>query len=986
MTFPSRSAARVALMLFLISAAAAAQEFMFYPYYGKNKVIYETFRWKTYPTEHFRIHFYADEPQALKNVAELSESAYQKLSEILKHQLSDPVPLIYYTTFTDFELSNVFDISEGVLGVSEPLLHRIGIHGDMPLDELQRLIEHELAHIFEFDILWGSQTASLIALNVPPLWLFEGLSEYATQDWSSWSTMIVRDAVLNDRLPDMAESGDLESRFPMPRDPSYDFGHAIYDFIEVRFGRNAVQDLWQSIKGSPLIRKIAPVKRAFNIKTLDFNQEFQKYLREKNRKYLLRENPADYSIALGPKFPLNPYYFTFSHAVSPSGDLVAALTYNVSDFDIDLVLVSVKDGSIVKNITPGFTTKYEYIIYEYDPSLGSDIAWSPDGDAIAFIARDGRRYSLYLVDPVRGVITRKYQIDYDRPSAPRFFPDGRSVLFTAFIKGTHDIFKLDLESGVTVNLTRDDYFEKAPAVSPDGLSIVYSIRLDDTDKLFLSPLADLSQKTQLTFGPGNTTCPSFSADSHLVYYVGDVREAFNIYSVDLAKGEVKRYTDVWTGNFFPSAHPADPGKLFFSSFNKGSYQVFSARLAGTVEDRFTFAQLGSAEPLRRFKPALTLDIDKEKIEPYPGLNELYVAGRPPIDILVSSDGSIYGGAALSFGDLLGDHNFLVMLYQARGMTSYYLSYLNQKRRLQFMPTFYQFTMFYYPPYAYIDPSLYNRLTYQDAIAYRKITSVNIDAYYPLDRYYRLEGNFGFFRYEESFLDPYDLFQQGVGPGSYSYFWNGNVLSASLALVGETTHFSPYYGPRAGHTFRFYLAQAIPVAAGFFSNTTVRADLRKYLYLGSDALLALRFEGWASRGRDPYISYYGGNNQVRSAYFYNIACTEGWFGNAELRLPLINIASTIIGTIGPIRAVFFFDLTRSKFYDYPAEFSLYPAPFEPAVVLDAIGSYGWGIQLFFLGLPIHIEWVKQLGWPDFANPFSIQSFGGFKTKFWIGLDF
>jgi len=986
MTFPSRSAARLALMLFLISAAAAAQEFMFYPYYGKNKVIYETFRWKTYPTEHFRIHFYADEPQALKNVAELSESAYQKLSEILKHQLSDPVPLIYYTTFTDFELSNVFDISEGVLGVSEPLLHRIGIHGDMPLDELQRLIEHELAHIFEFDILWGSQTASLIALNVPPLWLFEGLSEYATQDWSSWSTMIVRDAVLNDRLPDMTESGDLESRFPMPRDPSYDFGHAIYDFIEVRFGRNAVQDLWQSIKGSPLIRKIAPVKRAFNIKTLDFNQEFQKYLREKNRKYLLRENPADYSIALGPKFPLNPYYFTFSHAVSPSGDLVAALTYNVSDFDVDLVLVSVEDGSIVKNITPGFTTKYEYIIYEYDPSLGSDIAWSPDGDAIAFIARDGRRYSLYLVDPVRGVITRKYQIDYDRPSAPRFFPDGRSVLFTAFIKGTHDIFKLDLESGVTVNLTRDDYFEKAPAVSPDGLSIVYSIRLDDTDKLFLSPLADLSQKTQLTFGPGNTTCPSFSADSHLVYYVGDVREAFNIYSVDLTKGEVKRYTDVWTGNFFPSAHPADPGKLFFSSFNKGSYQVFSARLAGTVEDRFTFAQLGSAEPLRRFKPALTLDIDKEKIEPYPGLNELYVAGRPPIDILVSSDGSIYGGAALSFGDLLGDHNFLVMLYQARGMTSYYLSYLNQKRRLQFMPTFYQFTMFYYPPYAYIDPSLYNRLTYQDAIAYRKITSVNIDAYYPLDRYYRLEGNFGFFRYEESFLDPYDLFQQGVGPGSYSYFWNGNVLSASLALVGETTHFSPYYGPRAGHTFRFYLAQAIPVAAGFFSNTTVRADLRKYLYLGSDALLALRFEGWASRGRDPYISYYGGNNQVRSAYFYNIACTEGWFGNAELRLPLINIASTIIGTIGPIRAVFFFDLTRSKFYDYPAEFSLYPAPFEPAVLLDAIGSYGWGIQLFFLGLPIHIEWVKQLGWPDFANPFSIQSFGGFKTKFWIGLDF
>jgi hypothetical protein len=191
-----------------------AQRFMFFPYYGKNKVAYETFRWQRYPTEHFRIYFYTEDPRLLKSVAELAESAYDKLSEILKHQLSDPVPLIYYRTYTDFELSNLFDISEGVLGVSEPLLHRIGIHGDMPVDELQRLIEHELAHVFQFDILWGSQGASLYALNVPPLWMFEGLSEYVTHDWSSWSTMIVRDSVLNDRIPELTNSGDLEAQEP----------------------------------------------------------------------------------------------------------------------------------------------------------------------------------------------------------------------------------------------------------------------------------------------------------------------------------------------------------------------------------------------------------------------------------------------------------------------------------------------------------------------------------------------------------------------------------------------------------------------------------------------------------------------------------------------------------------------------------------------------------------------------------------------------
>jgi WD40-like Beta Propeller Repeat len=974
------------LILFLIIAtSAAAQQFMFYPYYGKNKVLYESFRWKTYPTEHFNLHFYSDQPQTLKTIADLAESAYKKLSETLKHELSDQVPLLFYTTFTDFELSNVFDVSEGVLGVSEPILHRIGIHGDMPIDELQNLIEHELTHIFEFDILWGSQGAALFALNIPPLWLFEGLSEYATQKWSSWSTMIVRDAVLNDRVPKITDSLQLDTRFPMPRDPSYDFGHAIYDFIESRFGSNGVKDLWQSVKGSPLIRRITPVKSAFNMKPHDFNFEFQKYLREKNRKFLLRENPEDYSIALGPKFPLDPYYFTFSHAVSPSGDLVAALTYNVSDYDVDLVLISTENGSIIRNITPGYTTQYEYIVYEYDPSLGSDIAWSADGDTIAFIARDGRKYSLYLVDPVRGKITKKFRIGYDRPSAPCFFPDGRALLFTAFVQGTHDIFKLDLQSGEIVNLTRDDYFEKAPALSPDGQSVAYSIRLENTDKLFLSPLSDFSQKTQLTFGPGNTVTPSFSADSRRIYYVNDVREAFNVYSLDLTSGEIKRYTDVWTGNFFPSAHPTDPEKIFFSSFNKGSYQVFSARLEGVVEDRVTFAKLGAAEPPPRFRPTLTLDIDPKKVAPYPGLSELYVADRPPLDLIVSSDGSVYGGAAISFGDLLGNHNFVAMIYQARGMRSYYIAYLNQKRRLQFMPTFYEFTTFYYPPYLYFDPFLYNRLNYQDAIAYRKTTSVNLDAFYPLNRYYRLEGNVGFYRFEENFMDPYSIAEQGGNPGNYGYFWNGNVFNLSLAYVGETTHFGPY-GPRAGHTFRLSAAQAVPLAEGFFNNTTLRGDLRKYFYAGMDTLLAVRWEGWMSRGRDPYISYYGGNNQVRSSYYYNIASTEGWFANAELRLPLINAASTLIGMIGPVRGVLFFDITRSKFNGYPAKFVVRSDTGLANIVVDAIGSYGWGFQVFLLGLPIHVEWVKQLGWSDIAHPFSAEAYGDFEVKFWIGLDF
>ena len=141
---------------------------------------------------------------------------------------------------------------------------------------------------------------------------------------------------------------------------------------------------------------------------------------------------------------MNPYYFAFSHAVSPSGDLVATITFNAKASDIDIVLLSTRDGKIVKNITQGFTSRYETIRYEIDPSLGRSLAWSRDGDTLAFFARDGRRHSLFLVDVLTGDVVKRLPLSLDQPVSPGFTPDGRTLLFSAFERGTRDIFSIDL--------------------------------------------------------------------------------------------------------------------------------------------------------------------------------------------------------------------------------------------------------------------------------------------------------------------------------------------------------------------------------------------------------------------------------------------------------------------------------------------------------------------------------------------------------------
>jgi len=980
----------VFLLIFVIFIPQTFGQSIYFPYYGKNKVNYTKFQWKSYKTDNFDIYYYTEDIRTLKIISELAESAFKRISLKIKHQLSARVPILFYKTSTEFQQTNLYQLPEGVLGVAEPLLYRVALHGDMPIDELQDLVEHELTHIFEYDLLYGSPGGVIYAMSAPAGWIMEGFSEYNTETWSSWSALIVRDAVLNDRIPELTKRGSLFSRYPMPRPVSYDFGHAMYEFIEHKYGKNGVRNFWQSLKNSPMIGRLNPIKRAFNLEPKEFGHEFKKYIRDKYKHLLLRDNPEDYSITMGPEFPLNEYWFAFSHALSPSGDIIAVETFNVKDNDFDILLLSAKDGTVIKNLTKGYTLKYEHIKYEIEPSKGRDIAWSSDGDRIAFFARTGKKHSLFIIDALSGNTLKKIFLNQDRPASPCFDPKNNELFFTAFEQGIHDIFKLNLDTKKVINLTQDDLYEKALALSPDGSQIAYSIRIGTYDKLFLSPVNNLKEKTQLTFGRGNTITPEFSPDAKTIYFSGDMREAYNIYSVSLDTGELKRYTDVRTGNFFPIQVPNSPDTFVFASFNKGSFQIFKSELEGEVEKTVTFAKVEEEEEYQRFEPLLTFEIDKEKIKPYKGIGKLYMAGRPPIDAIFSTDGGIYGGSSIAFSDIFRDHTFSITAYQVRSFRSYSASYFNQKRRLQFMASAFRYTMYYYTPYSYMDPSLYYRLNYRDAIATRTISGANVGAYYPFSRYYRVQATFGYSNYAEDFFDPYMNKVMG-GTTGYGFFWNGSNVSGSLSLVGETTKFKNY-GPAGGNTFKIGITQSLPIAESFIQNTTLQLDFRQYLYIGADALFAFRFNGFASLGKNPYISYFGGNNQVRSANYYSLVGNEGWYSNLEFRIPLINYATTLLGQIGPIRGTFFLDMARIKLKGYPAQITILDyltvdgenLPYLRRV--DAVGSYGFGIELFFLGFPVHLDFVKALDWSKFSKPFDFNARGDWMTKFWIGFDF
>jgi hypothetical protein len=292
------------------------------PYFGKNQIRYDNFKWMTYETDHFTIYFYPEIQPHLERMAGYAESAYQHISTELKYDLGpEKVALILFQTSSEFQQQNVIPgaAQEGVGAFAEPTRKRILMPMDEPPDLLYRLIVHELTHQFEFEII----PTSLMRRNVP-LWVNEGLSDYMTGFWRPLDLMSVRDAAVTDIVPKMSKL-DEYGGFSSPR-MIYNLGHAVFEFMEFKWGKEGLRQYLFALRKSVIGGGENAYQEAFKIEPEDFDQQFEKYLKDRFKPFRDKERPSDYGRNLAP----NPEKSSFTNALSaepsPSGDLIAVVT------------------------------------------------------------------------------------------------------------------------------------------------------------------------------------------------------------------------------------------------------------------------------------------------------------------------------------------------------------------------------------------------------------------------------------------------------------------------------------------------------------------------------------------------------------------------------------------------------------------------------------------------------------------------------------
>ena len=441
MRTPQRNVlARLALAVWFLvpMAGMASAQTAYIPYFGKNQIRYDNFDWHIYQTEHFEIYYYPEIEPHLERIAGYAESAYQHVSSELKHDLSMKLPLILFSTASEFWQQNVIPgaAQEGVGAFAEPSRYRILMPIDEPPDLLYRLIVHELTHQFQFDII----PTGLIRRNMP-LWVFEGMSDYMTGYWRPLDMMTVRDAAVSDIVPKMSEMQELR-RLQQPAPHLQPRARRVrVHRIEVGQGRRARLRL----RAAPIVigGSDDAYQEAFQMTPEEWDQQFDRYLKERFKPFRDKERPADYGRDLAPDPRKGRFANVLSIEPSPSGDLIAGMTGNGRDREFDIVLISAKDGSVIRNLTSGFD---QSMGFEYLATPGGRwnsvpwMSWSPQGDRLAYFVRTEKDRSLI----VQNVVSKKIEVrvpltTIDAPESPDFSPDGKTgrVLGHARQRGRH---------------------------------------------------------------------------------------------------------------------------------------------------------------------------------------------------------------------------------------------------------------------------------------------------------------------------------------------------------------------------------------------------------------------------------------------------------------------------------------------------------------------------------------------------------------------
>lgn len=551
--------------------------------FGQNKVNYKNYDWYFIQSKHFDVYFTKGGEKAAEFTAKYAEESLQKIQQDINYQISARIALIVYNSHNDFQETNVTDeyLSGGTGGFTEPFKNRVVFPFEGSYKKFHHVIAHELVHAIMRDMYYGGTIQNIVSRGITlqlPLWFWEGTAEFLSQGWETNSDMFIRNAIMNDALPDIPQlNGYL----------AYRGGQSLFRFISDTYGRQKIGELLNRIQN---LGSLEPaLKASIGIGLEELNERWKKSVKKEFWPDIKDFQDPDTFAKRLTNNKKDGGFYNASPSLSPQGDKIAF----ISDRDIylDVYLMDAVDGKIIKKLLEsGKTNDFEELNV-----LHPSIAWAPDNKRIAISSKNA---GFDIVAVINTESEEKEELPFHLPGIESisWSRDGNKLALVGHTASQSDIYIYDFTTKQLTNLTNDIFSDFDPTWLPDGSKVVFSS--DRTDRLVQSIpndkfdvgnfsfeqldlySIDINTKTVSRLTDWKFSSEKFSAvigNGQELIFVSDKNGIDNLYKMSIKDGKAVSKPVPITNSLSEITQPsvsADGKKLVFSALYNLGYNIF----------------------------------------------------------------------------------------------------------------------------------------------------------------------------------------------------------------------------------------------------------------------------------------------------------------------------------------------------------------------------------------------------------------------------
>ena len=846
--------------------------------FGKNKITDQHFDWLIHRTEHFDIYYYPAEAKLVPIMADIAEEAYEKHSEDFGHEIADRTPLILYQSHKDFQETNIIlqELHEGIGGFAEIFKRRVVIPFTGSMEAFREVIFHELVHIFQYDIIYQKPAARIYSgefLYSAPIWFIEGSADYFAEDNDAIGEMVLRDASVNNRIVPLTHLHDFRI-LGAQAFLGYKMGQLAIKHLVETYGREKIGEIMHELRQSRTKDLNEAFQNVLEISLEEFDEDWRRTVK---KRYWPMIEHRDLPDAVSKNLTAKSRY---SHNVkpvwSPSGDIIAYVTGNEGFGEI--VLMSAKTGEKIDRISKRFFgSRYEEI-----RSDGRALAWSPDGDRIAFIGKHRGSDYFLEINILNKRLTHRIKLGFDLASSPSYDGSGERVVFSAMKETQADLYILECATGEITRLTNDHFSDTHPAWHPTREEILYSSEREGKSKLVVIDLNKRTQR-QLTHGDHSAVSPNWSPSGEEVIFCSDLRGVYDIYTMKSDATELTRLTNIMTGCFNPSFSP-DRKSIVFAAYQNGKQDICLMDMEKVINENIEMPPTTLPPEALDTNEEREYRIARRKYGAKVALDAIFT------DFNLGADGLLRNTTELIASDMMGNHRLGLSVANHSGFVSpdFIARYGYFSRRADIGTA-----IFNYHQYHVLGSSRNRRGLLQRTTGLMGYFS------YPFNRYRRIDFQTLFY----STPLTYNFETDSTFDDS-----RGFLMLGTVSFVNDTTRWREF-GPYTGTRYRFSLEKSFRDMGSDLDLINVIFDGRRYLKLGRRSTLATRLFLGGSFGTDQSLFYLGGIDSLRGYRYEEFVGTRAGLLNFELRIPFIDelrFGWRFAWAIGGIRGIIFAD--------------------------------------------------------------------------------